>query len=287
VVAQGTNGDGSGGVDVLSDVELVSFNATPDHIGAFGASQLAWKVEGPQTGFHVTLNGATVTRAGGEIVQPQATTSYHLSAVSAGVTKALRTLTVQVSDAGCEINSLFNPQVTIMGFLNAQIEATSSIYFNADTEVMFSPGTIRFKLHLGKRLSHSPDPSIEIDVSLGLAVANGHISSVVQSIYADVSLPWYVMAVYGALAEVQLQLSNANADAQRSAQELAAGIGSLIEFISVPSNQTLVKRSVRIGVDDNGHGTIDIQACPNDLLVKLAEASVVGSTERAEAPGLT
>jgi hypothetical protein len=276
-MAQSTNGDGA--VDILSDVELVSFTATPDHIGSFGASQLAWNVEGPKTGFHVTLNGATVARVSGEIVQPQTTTSYRLSAVSAGVTKSLRTLTVQVDNSGCEINSLFNPKVTITGFLNSQIEARKDLYFNADTEVIFSPGTIRFKLHLGKSLSGTPDPSIEIDASLGLAVVQGHIISIVQNINTDVSFPWYVSGIFGLIVELELLRSNANADAQNSAQELVTGIGSLIDFLAVFSNPTLIKRNVRIGVDEDGHGTIEIQACPNSLLVKLAEASSVDNIE--------
>jgi hypothetical protein len=36
---------------------------------------------------------------------------------------------------------------------------------------------------------------------------------------------------------------------------------------------------VRIGVDDNRKGTIDVQACPNTLLVKLAEVSSVANAE--------
>src|SRR5712671_6281730 len=88
-MAQSTNGGDSGGVDVLADVELVSFTATPDHIGPFGASQLAWEVKGPKSGFHVTLSGPTVARVGHEIVQPRSTISYHLNAVAAGATQFL------------------------------------------------------------------------------------------------------------------------------------------------------------------------------------------------------
>lgn len=278
-MAQSTNGDGDGGIDVLSEVELVSFTASPDHIASFGASQLSWEVQGPQRGFHVTLNGVTVARVGEEIVQPQTTTSYHVSAVSGSVTKALRTITVRVDDSGCEVNSLFNPQVTITNFFNTQIEARNDLYFNADTEVIFSPGTIRFKLHLGKSISTAPDPNIEIDASFGLMVSQGHIVSTVQDIKTDISFPWYVTGIFGAIIDLQLLISNANTDAQNSAQQLITGIGQLIDFIAVFSNPALVKRNVRIGVDDNRKGTIDVQACPNTLLVKLAEVSSVANAE--------
>jgi hypothetical protein len=286
-MAQVTNGDGQGGIDVLSDVELLSFTALPDQIGSFGASQLAWEVQGPQTGFHVTLNGVTVARVGGEIVQPQTTTSYHLNAVSAGVTKGLRTITIRVDDTGCEINSPFvNPQATIRGFLNSQIDARKDLYFKAGTEVIFSPGKIQFKLHLGKSSSGYPDPSIEIDASLGLVVSQGHIVSTVQNINANVGYSAFEWMVFGAVIELQLllsnntnALSNANADAHNSAQELITGIGQLVDGTSVFSNRMLIKRNVLIGVDGDGHGTIDIQACPNNLLVMLAEASSVGNAE--------
>jgi hypothetical protein len=282
-MAQVTNGDGHGGIDVLSDVELLSFTASPDQIGPFGASKLAWEVQGPQTGFHVTLNGVTVPRAAGEIVQPQTTSSYHLNAVSAGVTKGLRTITVRVDDSGCQIHSLFNPQVTIRGFLNTQIDARKDLFFKAATEVIFSPGKIQFKLHLGKSIGF-PNPSIEIDASLGLVVSQGHIVSTVENIYANVGFSTYEWQVFGAQIQWELLLSNtsisnANADAYSSAQELITGIGQLIDSTTAFSNQTLIKHNVRIGVDDDGHGTIDIQACPNNLLVKLAEASSVDNAE--------
>jgi hypothetical protein len=242
-VGLGANGGANGGVDILSDVELVSFTATPDHIGPFGASQLNWKVTGPPSGFHVTLNGSTVPRAGGEIVQPQTSTSYHLNAVAVGgVTKFLRTLTVQVSDSSCETNSLFNPQVTIAGFLNTQVESKPDLYFNGDTEVLFSPGAIRFKLHLGKSVPRFPDPAVEIDASLGLAVEQGHVVSGTQNINTEVSVPWYVWLLPGTGARI----AKANLDASQSAQELITGIGELSDFLAAfPS--PLVKQSVRVG----------------------------------------
>ncbi|MEU6324968.1 hypothetical protein [Streptomyces sp. NPDC047009] len=278
-MAQVTNDNGDGGVDVLSEVELVSFTASPDHIGAFGASQLSWTVQGPQGGWHVTLNDSNVTRVGGEIVQPQTTTNYRLSALSGGVTKHLRTITVRVDDAGCEIASILNPQVFITGALNAQIEARNDLYFNAPTEVLFSPGTIRFKLHLGKRIPRIPDPSVEIDASFGLTISQGHITSAVQEINTNVGLPWYLTAIFGSIADLEILISNANAEAQNSAQRLITGIGQLIDVSAVFSSPTLVKRNVRVGVDDDGKGTIDVQACPNTLLVNLAKISSAASAE--------
>jgi len=280
-VAHSPNGGpgGDGGVDVLADVKLVSFTATPDHIRPFGASQLAWNVEGPVSGFSVMLNDARVARKGGEIVQPLSATSYQLSAVSGGVTKVLRTITVQIDESACVVDSVLNPPSRVMSFLDTNATAKKGIYVRAPTEVFFSPGTIRFKMHLGKSIDFPfPDVTIEMGGAFGLAVEQGHIVSTVQNIDTpDVSVPWYAWAIPGAVPLLAIALSGGSADAYKDTQELITGFGELLDFVEVFENSRLVKHNVRVGVDDDGHGTIDIQACPNDLLVKLAEVSAVSS----------
>jgi hypothetical protein len=277
-MAQAQDGDPgeSANADVLADVELVSFTGAPDHIRPFGASRLAWEVKGPEHGFRITLNGTTVARTDHEFVQPQSTTIYRLHAAAGGATKFLRAVTVQVNESACQTDSLFNPQVTIRGFLNTQIKNQKDLYFDDDTEVIFSPGTIRFKLHLRQRVSYFPDPTIEIDASFGLAVEHGHIVSVVQSVSVDVSVPFYAWAIPGAVPALAIAMSMGEDDAKRSAQRLIRGIGLLIDFLAVFSNKKLVKHSVRVGVDDNGFGTIDFQGCPNDLLAGLVDISSAG-----------
>jgi hypothetical protein len=274
-MAQAIDNEGSGGADILADVELVSFTALPGHIAPFGASRLAWEVKGP-AGFGVKLNGAAVPKTGHRIVQPQSTTQYRLDASALGVTRHLRTVTVNVDASRCQVDSLFRPEVTIQGMLRSQVLNQPGIYFHSDPQVIFSPGTIRFKLHLGQTVNNFPDPEIKIDASLGLTVQAGHIVSVARDVDVDVSVPFYAWAIPGAVPALAIALNMGADRARKNAAKLIDGIGQLIDFVSPVAIPNLIKHSVRIGVDNDGQGTIDVQACPNDLLVKLVDLSNAG-----------
>jgi hypothetical protein len=73
-------------------------------------------------------------------------------------------------------------------------------------------------------------------------------------------------------------MDQARADVAKAAQDLVMGLGEFIDGV-VMFPPGFVKNSVSIGVDDQGHGTIDVQACPNDLLVTLIELSTNVSSE--------
>src|SRR4051812_39101611 len=100
---------------------------------------------------------------GQQDLQPQSTTRYRLDAVALGATRSLRTITVNVDVARCEQESLFRPDVTIKGLLTSQVQNQAGIYFNSDRQVIFTPGTIRFRLNLGQSINNFPDPEIKID----------------------------------------------------------------------------------------------------------------------------
>jgi|tagenome__1003787_1003787.scaffolds.fasta_scaffold20564911_1 hypothetical protein len=273
-IGSGAGDDDPRGADILSEVELVSFTAKPNQIVPFGASRLSWEVKGP-AGFGVRLNSVSVPKKGNRIVQPQSTTRYRLDAVALGATRSLRTITVNVDVARCEQESLFRPDVTIKGLLTSQVQNQAGIYFNSDPQVIFTPGTIRFRLNLGQSINNFPDPEIKIDASLGLTVQGGHIVAVAREIDVDVSVPFYAWAIPGAVPGLAIALSMGADRARKNTARLIEGIGQLIDFVSPFANQNLVKHSVRVGVDNDGQGTIDVQACPNDLLVKLTDLSAV------------
>jgi hypothetical protein len=273
-MAQPENPDGpDNGLGALDDVELVSFKANPEVIGPFGASTLSWEVKGPPTGFHVELNNANVARKGQKLVQPQSNTTYRLRAVGGGSSVSLGTVTVHVNMAACETNSLFNPHVTIRGMINSQIQQQKDLYFKDETEVIFTPGTIRFKLHLGKRINNFPDATVEIDASLGLRIEQGHVVSFAKGIKVDISVPWYAWLIPGAAFGLALAIAMGEDSARTSTQKLIDGIGQLIDFVAVFPTPNLVKHSVRIGVTEDEQPLLDVTACPNDLLVKLSELS--------------
>src|SRR5258707_2352828 len=111
-ISNDQQGQDDTGVDILADVELKSFKADPTSIGPFGASVLSWQVTGP-TGFHVELNGQTVTKSGQEVVQPISTTVYRLVARAGRFNKPLKTLQVVVDASACQLNSINNPRSAI------------------------------------------------------------------------------------------------------------------------------------------------------------------------------
>lgn len=275
-MVQGADGAQSGGgVEVLEYVELVSFTATPPQIGPFGASQLRWEITGPQLGFVVRLNGATVARVGQEIVQPPQTATYRLSAVSAGVTKFLGIVSLDVDKSGCQTTSLFSPEVAIKGFLSGQLASRSDVTIEGAPSVAFSPGTIEFRLQFAVRGGDAT-----IGASLGLRVQGGHVVSEPKSIQSDIDFRSWEAFLGLFSASVSNAMDQGRAAVAKAAQDLVTGLGEYLDFLAV-CPQGFVKNSVSIGVDDQGHGTIDVQACPDDLLVALSELSVNSQAESA------
>ena len=269
-MVQGSNGSQSSGVDILEDVSLASFGASPQGIQPFGASLLRWQVTGPKTKFSVVLNGATVAHNGEQIVQPTQTTPYRLSAVAVGATKFLGVVTVTVDDLACQTNSLFNPSVAIKGFLTGNI-GSPGITLQGDPEVDFSPGMIKFTAKFS--VPHGGDAFIYAE--LWLRILDGHITSVAQFVTSGVSFPNYLELAAVFSSSVSKQIADGRAKVSASAQELVTGLGEYLDFLAVFPHG-FVKHRVSIGVDEQGHGTIDVQACPNDLLIRLSELSAIG-----------
>lgn len=270
-MVQGSNGSQSSGVDILEDVSLASFGASPQGIRPFGASLLSWQVTGPKAKFSVVLNGATVVQNGEQIVQPTQTTPYRLSAVAAGATKFLGMVTVTVDELACQTNSLFNPSTTIKGFLNGNIGSQPGITLQGNPEVDFSPGMIKFTVKFS--VPYGGDAFIYAE--LWLRISDGHITSVAQFVTSDVSFPNYIELAALFSSSVSKQIADGRASVSAAARDLVTGLGELLDFLAVFPHK-FVKHRVSIGVDEQGHGTIDVQACPNDLLIRLSEMSAIG-----------
>jgi len=271
--AGGPGSFGTGGIDVLIGVSLVSFTATPAQIVPFGASQLQWEVEGPPRGFVVKLNNEIVARKSQKFVQPQNTSTYRLDAVSDDRIQFLGSVTIGIDTSLCEINSLMGQSTSLHDFLTSQIEA-EGLYHRNSPSVDFSPGTIRFRLRLGKDVSFVSDPDIKIDASFGLTVTGGKVVGVAKSIDVEVSFPWY--AGFNPLTDsitLQIERIKAEGKARQGAEDLIEGFGQMIDLFSHFANGGLIKHSVRIGVDEDGEGTIDVRACPHNLLVSFAKMS--------------
>jgi hypothetical protein len=262
------------GVEILGDVRLVSFTASPDHIGPFGASHLAWRVEGP-VGFHVRLGFVQVQKTGGSVVQPAVTTTYRLSAQAGQATKALGQVTVTVDGSGCEIyEPILKPSVTLRGALKSGVLNQPGIYLRSEPAVSFSPATISFKLRLAQSIDWFPDPDIDIDGSFGVAVADGELVSTGALVTADATVPWYAWATPGAVPALAIALDGAKEKARKSGLAAVEGLVELLNVLSAPPNNKRL-RSVRIDAGNGGYGVIELTACPYDLLRRFAELSAV------------
>ena len=86
--------------EILDQVTLHHFTATPETINPFALSVLSWRVDGP-SGFQVRINIVRVAKAGTRSVQPRFTTTFQLHAYVGDYSKTLGTTTVTVNLARC------------------------------------------------------------------------------------------------------------------------------------------------------------------------------------------
>ena len=260
-------------VDILSAVELVSFKATPDHIGPFGASHLTWKVEGPP-GFQVKLDYLSTQKTGEKVVQPAVTTSYRLSAQAGQASRTLGHVTVTVDGTGCEsYEPLVNPKSTLQGALTTGVQGEAGIYFRSQPpSVSFSPGRITFGLRLAQEIDWFSNPDIDIDASFGLSVVDGALVTTGAQVSVDVSVPWYAWATPGAVPALAIALDMGKDKARKSAYAAVDGLTQLINAFAAPP-QGKRMRSVQIDNGNGGAGLIQITACPYDLLRQFAAIS--------------
>lgn len=277
------NDDDDPGVDILDKVSLTSFRAQPTAIGPFGASTLSWAVSGPP-GFTVKLNGRDVPKTGQQIVHPVSTTSFRLSAHARQASKPLGNVTVSVDRSSCETFDLANPQSAMAAAIRAQITNSEDLYFLTlpppvePLIVSFSPGRIRIRMELGKRKNNSPDPSVHIDASFGLAVREGTLEAIAEQISVSVTVPWWVWLVPTLALGLAIALAMAEDSAKKDVQEMIDGLAQLLGFLGSPPQGKRLS-TVRVDNGNNGAGVVEFTACSTELLVKLADLSGVAVVE--------
>jgi hypothetical protein len=90
----------------------------------------------------------------------------------------------------------------------------------------------------------------------------------------DVSVPWWAWAIPGAIPGLAIALDGGREDARRSGLEAIQGLIELLNFLSNPG-EGMRLQNARVFVDDNDAGVIELTACPDLLLVGLADISAV------------
>lgn len=272
--------DESPGPDTLGDVSLKFFRAQPTAIGPFGAATLSWSVTGPPN-FHVKLNGRDVPKTGNQIVQPTSTSSYRLTAHAQQASRTLGNVQVTVDRSTCQTFDLANPQSAMASAIRAQIKNTEDLYVRPwnpmnpsgpDILVTFSPGRIRLRMKLGKRLNNRPDPTVHIDASFGLAVREGVVEAIAEQVSVDVTVPAWVWLIPTIALGLAIALAMAKDNAIKKVHEMIDGMAQLLGFLgSAPPGTRL--STVRIDDGNNGAGVVEFTACSTSLLTKLAELS--------------
>jgi hypothetical protein len=278
----------SGGSDLadeqahaLDDVVLRYFTAQPTVIRPFGASLLAWAVDGGPPGFNVKLNSGYVPPTGEQIVQPAGTTVYRLYAHFGLATKLLATLQVRVDDTGCEPTPVFNLKHQVAAPVRTGIESHADLYFDGSdgVTVTIAPGRISFHIHVRKRLSDFPDPTVDIDASFGLTVRDGHLESVDEDVKASVSESWYVWLIPLVPFPLALALAMAQGDAEKGGRDAIRGVVQFLSFFALtPPGPHMRLTGVAIEVGD-GSGVLQFTWCSDKLLRDFVAISDIRGLE--------
>jgi hypothetical protein len=259
-------------LEILEQVTLKYFKASPPSIDPFGASTLRWQVDGP-AGFRVRMDGLPVSKSGTRSVQPRETHTFRLYAFVGPASKFLGAATVNVNLAQCISRDSTAIDELVGGVLKQEIDKRDDIYFRdgSKPQVTIAPGSIRFILKLASVQDNFPDPSVDIDVSFGLDVAADDLVAfrrklipTAVNISVDVSVPWYVWFIPGAIIGLSVALDMARDKARKEMQTVVnrlvdEAISPLFRSLQVPD--AMEEHSVRIFVIE-GWGIVEVTYCP-------------------------
>lgn len=168
----GGSGSGDRGAQLLTQVKLLAFTATPDQILPFQPVTLRWDVKSPPgVSFSLDFFASRVAAAGIRIVHPGASSSFTLQARALQAETTLGTVTVSVDSSKCTLdaeNNLALPMGTLLAgaFLAVinQLNLTATVS-PAPPPVTFSPGIISYELK-----ASAAGVDFDVNGSFGLAV---------------------------------------------------------------------------------------------------------------------
>jgi hypothetical protein len=261
-VTQPNGGPNTQAMQILQQVKVPQFTASPSTIGPFEYSVISWMATGPSLGWNLTLNGEFVDRAGSRVVQPVESSYYSLSAVAGQVTRPLGKIFVTVNLDACDI--IVGPDDEahqIASFVKGiTLSHDPSLYFRSEPTVTFQPGLIHIDVSLGMPVAWFPDPTIDGTLEFGLGVVNGQLVCLNPTVTASISEPWYVYLGGIAFLGLWISLDDGQIKAKVSFEELAQGLPQAIA-VQYPRKQGYKYQNVAIvpAAKDN---PIQITECP-------------------------
>jgi hypothetical protein len=243
----GGNGDGGGTstsaqkqqYELLGFIHILSFTASPPQVAPFEPTTLSWTVQIPTT-LHVPVSlgvsgQLTHGPSGSATVTPLATTEYGLLAQTAIVSRVIGSLTVPVTETGCQSSQL--PGLVIVGRLR---DAITQAFQGSSKFSLTGPGVsvtisdvgtipISFSVHLNIPDWFDASMSVKILIEVGM---EGHPPQGTAFVRAytdlDVSFDWYSTAlslgVSALVADAMQQLAQAFM-AEIASSQIADGIG--------------------------------------------------------------
>jgi len=243
----GTNDPQS--TDILAQVKLESFTATPSTIVPFQSSVLAWTVSGPKEGgFTVALDRDGVNPVARLAVSPPASRGYGLTARAGTIITDLGGTYVNVDTSACQIvpTRLTNSHAYILQqLMDGILKADSSLYQTPpdldgpgpaklnEPSLSYQPGVMIFDFYVSKRIANQPDPRIHAHIETGLAIneADGSIQFANPSLQTDVSNAGWLYLVPLLNDYVLLKTALSEPAIHQKFEPLFGGILSLLELV--------------------------------------------------------
>ncbi len=276
------NGDDQA-LALLEKTNLVSFKAVPTALAPFESSTLSWDVNAP-TGVRIVLDGATVNKSGQQVVEPPVTHAYNLSARAGTATKPLGYVVVSVNLAQCRILDLDFLDAWIQaGILSQSSLLPSGARFRENPTVTITPGLIQIVIKVAQNIVISQSPSLSFDadaditVSFGLTLVpdtRGHFglglpgqvatrfASVGETHSVDVSVPWYLWLIPGAMIGIPIAESMAEGSIDKTVPPMVQAIVDGLDAAVHPPFAGLVKHSLKIDRTDNNIAFLETTWCP-------------------------
>jgi len=178
--------------ECLEGVTVNSFTASPTTITPGNASTLRWNVNLPGGLCRVVLylNGSVVSNTGTRSVEPINTTAYSLDArVSSGLSRPLRTITVNVDTSDCDIISVPESDVreNLRSLIKDELKDTS-ISERSPANVEIDRNGIAVRLRLKISVPSFWDPDLNVNMVIALSIVD-HKSRVSFRSYSN-DLDW-------------------------------------------------------------------------------------------------
>jgi len=228
----------------LEQITLETFTVDPSRIDPFGRSTLSWAVsipEGSEMPVNLEIDGTPVGASGELLVAPESTRSYQLRVSAWNYSQVLGTVTVDVDLARC-IALSEDPIFQLTAVIKYRVDTDkSNVVFRTTSEPILSiqGNQMIVRLHLSSTDIGGPD--IDIDASFELGVAPippyGPAQNIIVSehnfhrlVYlnpstnVDVSFPWYVWLVPGAMLILPIVRSGIESQGHAKATEIIKGI---------------------------------------------------------------